>query len=289
MNLRQVRKKIRSVSNVQKITRAMEMISAIKMKKAQQLALDNRPYNDHLEDIIKKITSKLEIRSSLLLKEQTNQSLEKKNLAIVISSNKGLCGGFNISLFRFISRNVDFEKTDFVIIGKKATFLSKLGGKIIADFSSNYPLNNVSAIYSFALDKYLKEDYSQVTIYFNRFINVLKYEPIKKTILPVKLKFLDNFENNKNFSPRTEYLFEPPPERIIDDLLNSYLQQIIQNSIIESEASEHSARMIAMKNANENAGDVIYNLTLLRNKIRQQTITYELLDMIGAKISVEDN
>lgn len=282
MNLRQVRKKIKSVTNVKKITKAMEMMSAIKMKKAQNLAIEARPYNEWLKKIINKVMPFVDINFSPLLKIKDGN----KSLAIVISSNKGLCGGFNINLFKYITKNIDFNNTDFIIVGKKASFLSKLGGNIIADFSSNNPLINVSAIYNFILNKYLNEDYKEIVIFYNKFISILKSEPNKVVILPIKINLED--QQNINTEAKKEYLIEPSPKKIINSLLNSYLQQMIQNAIIESEASEHSSRMMAMKNANENATEIIYNLTLLRNKVRQQSITYELLDMVSAKLSVEN-
>jgi len=284
MNLRQTRKKIKSVTNVKKITKAMEMISAIKMKKAQNEALEGRPYDEELKRIIGKVMPKLSSKYSPLLTEKP-ESLMKKKLAIVIASNKGLCGGFNINLFRFISQTVDFKETEFVIVGKKASYLSRLGATIIADFSSNSPITNVSAIFNFALEKYLKENYFEIVLFYNKFISVLKVEPVKTKILPVKVEL----KEQEIKITTQEYLIEPSPEKIIDPLLRSYIQEAIKNSIIESEASEHSSRMIAMKNATDNATDVIYNLTMLRNKIRQENITNELLDMVGAKASVEGN
>ncbi len=280
MNLRQVRKKIKSVSNVKKITKAMEMISAIKMKKAQNLAIEARPYNEWLKKVINKVMPFVDINYSPLLKVNKENN---RSLIIVIASNKGLCGGFNINLFKFITKNIDFKLSDFLIVGKKASFLSKLGANIIADFSSNNPLINVSAIYNFVLNKYLNENYKEIIIFYNKFISVLSSEPTKTTILPVKIE-LENHDLNKL---KKDYLIEPSPKKIINSLLNSYVQQMIQNAIIESEASEHSSRMMSMKNANENAAEIIYNLTLLRNKVRQQSITYEILDMISAKLSVE--
>lgn len=283
MNLRQTRKKIRSVTNVKKITKAMQMISAIKMKKAQNEAVEGRPYDEELKKIIFKVMPKISNHYSPLLTEKII-SENKKRLAIVIASNKGLCGGFNINLFRFITQNCDLKKTDFVIVGKKATYLSRLGANIIADFSSNHPINNISAIFNLILEKYLKEDYFEIVIFYNKFISILKIQPTILKILPIKI----NLEN-KDLIITKDYLIEPSPEKIIDQLLRSYVQQSIKNSIIESEASEHSSRMIAMKNATDNATDVIYNLTMLRNKIRQENITNELLDMVSAKASVEGN
>lgn len=281
MNIRQARKKIKSVGNVKKITKAMQLVSAIKMKKAQQLALEGRPYQIHLESIIRKIVSKIDTRQSELIARKTGTS-KKKDLAVVITSNKGLCGGFNMNLFRLILKSVDFKNTDFAIIGKKASLLGKFGGTIIADFSSNVPLENVSALFNLVLIKYLDHTYTNIYIYYNLFVSTLRVDPTKETLLPINL-LLENPEKESS----TEYLIEPSPEEIIDSLLRSFVQDKIQHAIIQSEAGEHSSRMIAMKNATENANDVIYNLTMLRNKLRQEKITNELLDMITAKESVE--
>jgi len=284
MNLRQTRKKIKSVTNVKKITNAMEMISAIKMKKAQTEALEGRPYDEGLKKIISKIMPKVESKFSPLLVEKENLPV-KKRLSLVVASNKGLCGGFNINLFRFINQNTDFANTDFIITGKKAVYLSRLGANIIADFSSNNLMSNVSAIFNMALEKYLKEDYFEIVLFYNKFISVLKTEPTMIRILPVKIEISE--AETKDLKEPRDYLIEPAPETIVDSLLRSYVQEAIKNSIIESEASEHSSRMISMKNATDNATHVIYNLTMLRNKIRQENITNELLDMISAKASVD--
>lgn len=284
MNLRQTRKKIKSVTNVKKITNAMEMISAIKMKKAQAEALEGRPYDEEIKKIISKIMPKVESKFSPLLVEKENLPV-KKRLALVVASNKGLCGGFNINLFRFINQNTDFANTDFIITGKKAVYLSRLGANIIADFSANNPMSNVSAIFNMALEKYLNEGYFEIVLFYNKFISVLKTEPTMTRILPVKIE-VPQAEVKDSKEPK-DYLIEPAPEEIVDSLLRSYVQEAIKNSIIESEASEHSSRMISMKNATDNATHVIYNLTMLRNKIRQENITNELLDMISAKASVD--
>ncbi|KKQ24039.1 MAG: ATP synthase F1, gamma subunit [Candidatus Roizmanbacteria bacterium GW2011_GWC2_37_13] len=286
MNLRQTRKKIKSVGNVKKITKAMQMIAAIKMKKSQTAAIEGRPYDEELKKIISRVIPMVNEKYSPLLVKQ-EEAENKKKLAIVIASNKGLCGGFNINLFRFVSKNVDFKQTDLVIIGKKATFLSRLGANISADFSSPNNLNNISAVFNFASEKFLKGDYQEIILFFNKFISVLRVEPVKVLILPVKLDLTKEEPLIKTRA--SDYLIEPTPETIIDPLLKSYVQELIKNAIIESEASEHSSRMIAMKNATDNASDVIYNLTMLRNKIRQENITNELLDMVSAKASVEGN
>lgn len=286
MNIRQARKKIKSVTNVRKITKAMQLVSAIKMKKAQQLALDGKPYEEHLEEIIRRVVSKIDVSYSDLLKPK-DEGLKKRNCSIVIASNKGLCGGFNMNLFRFIVKDVNFENTDFVIMGKKASILSKFGAKIIADYSTITPLQNVSALFNFALTQFLNGTYGSIVLYYNTFISTLRVEPTKSIILPLSIEGIK--QNESIQKDPGEYLIEPNPVEIINPLLHSFVEDKIQNSIIQTEAGEHSSRMIAMKNATENANDVIYNLTMLRNKLRQEKITNELLDMVTAKESVEAN
>lgn len=282
MNIRQVKKKMKSVGNVKKITRSMQLVSAIKMKKAQQEAIEARPYQEELTAIIQTITHKIESSLSPLL-EAPDEKTEKE-LIICITTNKGLCGSFNTELFKYLAREVSFPEADFVVSGKKgALFISKMGGTVIADFSTSKPIDNVSAIFELAITKFQTKTYSKVRIFYNRFISTFKIESVFETILP--FRFEDKNESIK--WKETEYVIEPSPQTILDRLLKSYIEEKIRNTIIQTTAGEHSSRMIAMKNATDNAVDVMYNLNLLGNKLRQEKITGELLDMITAKESVE--
>ena len=287
MNIRTIRKKIKSVTNVKKITKAMQLVSAIKMKKAQQVAIDGRPYQEEIEKIIRAVSFKIDSSFSPLI-AQSNGKIEKKSLAIVIASNKGLFGSFNFNLLRFIVKNTDFKNTDFVIIGKKANLLSKFSAHIMADYSSNMPINNVSALFEFCLNKYLDKTYKRVDLFHNQFISTIQSNPTDTTLMPINFSQkigADKIAEEKAY----EYLIEPNPKQIIDSLLRSFVEEKLRFALIQSEAGEHSLRMMAMKNATDNATDVIYNLTMVRNKIRQEKITSELLDMITAKESVEQN
>lgn len=287
MNIRTIRKKIKSVTNVKKITKAMQMVSAIKMKKAQQVAIDGRPYQMEIENIIRAVSPKIDPSLSPLI-SQPKDKIQRKNLAIVIASNKGLCGSFNFNLLRFIVKNTDFKNTDFVIVGKKANLLSKFSATIMADYSSNVPLNNVSALFEFALNKYLDKTYERIDLYHNQFVSTIQSNPVVTILLPISFsqKTKSEIETEEKGS---EYLIEPSPKQIIDSLLRSFVEEKLRFALIQNEAGEHSLRMMAMKNATDNATDVIYNLTLVRNKIRQEKITSELLDMVTAKESVEQN
>ncbi len=282
MNIRLVRKKIKSVSNVKKITKAMQMVSAIKMKKAQQRAIEGKPYREDLEKIIYKVVMSLEKNFSRLMEGPVLNT--NRNLVILVTSNKGLCGAFNFNLFRYISSKVDFAKTDFITIGKKgALFAAKMGGNVIADFSQSSIADNISAVFSTALTNFLSGKYTKVVLFYNKFISTTRFESVDAVLLPVSISNL----NPENAAEKNEYLVEPSPTTVIDSLLRSFIEGKIRGAIIESDAAEHSSRMIAMKSATDNAEDVIYNLTLLRNKIRQEKITNELLDMVTAKLSVE--
>ncbi|EKE13746.1 MAG: ATP synthase gamma chain, partial [uncultured bacterium] len=152
---------------------------------------------------------------------------------------------------------------------------------IMADYSSNIPLNNVSALFEFALNKYLDKTYKKIDLYHNQFVSTIQSIPVVTTLLPIKMEL--------GQEKTSEYLIEPSPKKIIDSLLRSFVEEKLRFALIQSEAGEHSLRMMAMKNATDNATDVIYNLTMVRNKIRQEKITSELLDMVTAKESVESN
>lgn len=285
MNIRIVRKKIKSVHNVKKITKAMELVSAVKMKKFQQLAEESAPYQLFLEKGIRNIVLNLEKNISSLL--ETPLKSQDKELAILISSNKGLCGAFNISLIRFLMKNTT-NKTDIVTIGKKgASLSSSLGFKVIADFSSLDPFENISALFEFVYKQFIEGNYNKIKLFYNSYISVFRYEPVTDILLPVK--FDEEKDDGEVQDFYKNYVIEPSAEEILHSLLLNYIEQKIRYAVTQTQAGEHSARMIAMQNATNNASDILLNLTLLRNRLRQEKITNELLDMITAKESVESN
>lgn len=281
MNLRTIKSKIRSIKNVGQITRAMQLVSAVKMKKAQTKASMGLPYRTALSETISQLSGAKGSFDHPYLTENKNV---KKRLGIIISSNKGLCGVFNFNLFKFLVRSVPhFDEYDFVILGGKAQqFLSHFGAHIIADFSHELPFEkHVTAVYSLALTQFLSKQVQGVDLFYNRFVSSLTFQPTKKTLLPLTAEnFGVSKGNNQN------YLVEPDADRVLAKLFNFYIEGQIRGAIVESEASEHSARMVAMKNATDNASDLVYQLTLTRNSVRQTKITNELLDMNTAKLAV---
>ncbi len=279
MNLRQVRQKIKSVTNVKKITKAMQMVAAVKMRKAQEKAKRGEEYRENLKRVIEKLARGIDRSYSKLFWDQPGRPL-----IILISSNKGLCGSFNTNLFRYLILNFKIKEYDFVCIGKKGVLaVHALGGNILADFSSRNPLASVPSIYNFVLERFLSGKSSKVYLVYNKFISTFKHEPVSEILLPIP-KFFES--KNREESPQ-QYLIEPSPKVFLEELLGFYIEDRIRAAILSSEAGEYSARMLAMKNATENAGELIYHLTLVRNKLRQEKITYELLDMVTAKESVE--
>ncbi len=285
MNLRVVKKKIKSIKNVKKITKAMQMVSAVKMRKAQQAEMESRPYRDGLTELIKKISSRIDPANAEIL--QVDTSLAKKSLVIVVTSNKGLAGSFNTNVLRHVIKDErNFNELEFVTVGSKGSqFLGRIkGAHIIADFSSNNLVNEASAIFNLVIEKYMTGDYKAISIVYNQFISTLKSVVVEPTILPFNLA--GEHAPDEDFA-HNEYIIEPSPKEILDQLLKSYIEQKVRGALISSEAVEHSQRMMAMKSATDNASDLIGQLTLLSNRLRQEKITNELLDMITAKESVE--
>lgn len=283
MNLRQVRKKSKSIRNVRKITKAMQLVSAIKMKKAQQLEVEGQPYRSTLTSIIEKLTGTINLKSSKLL--QPTQTEDERRLIILISSNKGLCGAFHVNLYRLmLAKYTDFSQIEFVSLGNKGSqFIGRMGGKMLADYSGSKFLSEVSAIFSFVLERFLSGKNTLISIVYNKYISAFKSEPVEDIFLP----FAWEQEGIEKKGLNLEYSVEPSVKEIIEPLLKSYLEEKIRGAIISSEAVEHASRMMAMKSATDNASDIILNLTLIGNKLRQEKITNELLDMVTAKESVE--
>lgn len=286
MNTKQVTKKIKSVSNVKKITKAMQLVSAVKMRKAQQVALEGKPYQEFLRQAVERLASGLSNKDSALLNESKTS---RRSLVIVFTAQKGLCGSFNMNVMRFLTKQVALGETDFITIGKKgAEILTQLRAKILADFSGLGDADSISAVFDLALTEYTKGTYKNVYVAYNKFVNTLRSDPTFEKVLPFSPDQMGKQQGELK-SEEGNYTVEPNSSEIVDALLKSYIESSLRFALLQSYAGEHSARMIAMKNATDNATDVILNLTSLKNKLRQQSITNELLDMVTATISVEVN
>lgn len=280
MNLRIVRKKIKSVKNVKKITKAMQLMSAVKMKKAVSLEVEGRPYRDGLQDLIHTVAPSIDTSFSPLF--ATQAAPEAHDLVVVISANKGLCGAFHVNILKYLLKHIDLKRTEFVTVGSKgAAQITRFDRDLVADFSIGNPSTQVSAVFDLVLERFLSKKYASVKLLYTQYLSTSRSEVRLETLLPAAPPVTERAASS------SETIVEPDARTLVDALIRSYVEERIRGALLSSQAVEHSARMVAMKNATDNATDVIYSLTLVGNKIRQAKITGELLDMITAKESVE--
>lgn len=282
-NIRIIKRRIKSAQNIAQITRAMEMVAASKMKKAQDQALLGKPYAEKIYQAVRELGSHIEKKFHPLL---SIGNPEGKILIVLISTNKGLCGGLNTNLFRMVQKEWMAKNIDFVSVGKKGeSFIVRTGKNLIADFSQKSPfVENVPALAKTLVDGFIAGTYKEIYLVYNTFMTALKQIPTKKVILP--LSAFEEVETKPEIR-FSEFVIEPNISDILENLLPHYLENQIRTAIFEAEASEHSARMIAMKNATDAALDFVDGLTLVYNKARQEKITYEIADIVTARIAVE--
>ncbi|MBX3740995.1 MAG: ATP synthase F1 subunit gamma [Akkermansiaceae bacterium] len=279
-NLRDIRRRIKSVKNTAQITRAMQLVAAAKMKKAQDQALAGRDYATQLNGVLQDISEGFsETTHPLLEKREGN-----RELVLVISTDKGLCGPLNTNLSRKLRDSVSPD-ADYVTVGRKLRImLEKLGKDIIADFSVKdpVPFADARAIAKLLAKQFLDGKYDKVSIAYTKFVNTLSQTPEVVQLLPVEppTGYADATDTN-------EYLFEPTTEEVLGAILPLYVNFRVFQALVESRASEHSARMVAMKAATDNAKKFIKELTLEYNKLRQGAITAELLEITTAMKAME--
>ena len=290
-NTRDIRRRIKSVKNTMQITKAMQMVAASKMKKAQDHAVAGRPYALLLADILASLGG-MDLTSSNL---PLFQKREVKNRGIlVVSADKGLCGALNSNLFRFLTKLEGDCK--FVALGKRgAQFLSRSKRDLMADFplSDSAHFSEVRPAVEYMLAAYNDERIDTVEVVYTQFVNTLAQQPENLIILPVvdissmldDLRTRFKMEDSVITNDDREIHFEPDRKQILEDLSSIYFKQQIYQLVLESKASEHSARMVAMKGATDNAKSLIDDLTLEYNRVRQAAITQEILEISAASFS----
>lgn len=284
---RQVKQRISTAQNIAKITKAMEMVSASKMKRAQQAALSARPYAHALEESLRLVATQNPEYNHPLLSHHD----EGRDLLIIISTDRGLCGSLNQNLFKLTSQWLTTHKNgQVVVVGKKAVAFAKyIGLDVLASFVSmpdHITAGDLVALSALIVDRFTRHELKAVDLLFADFINTLSQQPKIIALLPIGQLPTGPETLSKLESP-SEFLFEPSAQDILDELLPYYLEHTIFQTFLEAKASEHSARMVAMKNASENAKDLVKELRLLYNKSRQESITNELLDITTATLSLE--
>jgi F-type H+-transporting ATPase subunit gamma len=291
-NTRDIRRRIKSVKNTSQITKAMQMVAAAKMRKAQLRALHGRPY---AEAIAKMLAALAQAGGSAELHPLLQERKEvKRELVLVIATDKGLCGALNTNLFRELSK-FDPATTTFVVIGRKAAqFLGRMKRDLAAEFELKeaFSFLECKQASKFCIEKYLAGDVDKVSVAFSDFVSTLRQVPTIRTILPVtdfELSDLEGEQGAKKVEAAentTEYLFEPSATGVLEGLVPHYVHFAVYQMVLESRASEHSARMVAMKNATDNAKQLIKDLTLEYNKVRQAGITTELLEITTAQMAL---
>jgi F-type H+-transporting ATPase subunit gamma len=288
-NTQDIRRRIKSIRNTAQITKAMQMVAASKMRKAQQHALAGRPYSE----LMNKVLVSLKSRTNPLLHPLLQVRPVRKELVLIISTDKGLAGALNTNLMREASA-FDSAQTAYVVAGRKARqFVTRTRRELLADFElKDAPtILETKAISKFCVEKFLGGDVDKVTVLYTHFVNTINQRPIAQTLLPISPFVFSAspdgaMPDGSATDPMLEYIFEPNAEAVLDFMLPYYLQYQVFQMILDARASEHSARMVAMKNATDNANQFIKDLTLEYNKMRQASITTELLEIATAQMAV---
>ena len=278
---RELHRRIRSIGNTAQITRAMQMVAASKLRKAQERALAGRPFVHLLYRIQREATTRLgDFKHPLL-----EQRKVRKRAVILIAADKGLCGALNSNLFRLASQ-FDPQSTLFITAGRRASqFVTHSHRQLVGEFEyADHPrLPEARAIATRARDLFLKREVDQVQIMATRFVNTLTQQALCVDYLPVGEVNVPGLPPEELQAGGPEALFEPNPQIVMDYLLSRYLDLYLYEALLNAKASEQSARMVSMKNATDNADDLIRTFTLEYNKLRQGNITKELLEIAGGQ------
>lgn len=276
--IRVIRRRIRSIQSTAKITRAMEMIAASKMRQAQLRVLAARPYAEKMHEVVAHLAVQAQPGEEL---HPLLQRREVKRIAVVhIAADRGLCGGLNANVNR-MTANFVLEQSmpaALITVGRRGRdFMSRYGRDILAEFTQlgdRPSLLDTIPISRVVIDDYTNETIDQVYLAYTRFITTVNQQPMLQELLPIEPAKMERTEN-------LEYIYEPSAPGVLEHLLPRYVEMQVYHAILESIASEQSARMVAMRNATDNANDMIEELTLIYNKARQELITKELLDIAG--------
>ena len=278
--VREYKRRIRSVKNMQQITKAMKMVAAAKLRRAQERAEASRPYTDTLQGTLARLAAvAYDVRHPLL---GSREEIRKVGY-IVITGDRGLCGAFNTNVIRAAIAAMDKDERNVqngvIAVGRKARDFFKKRGGVDAEFvnlGDNPSYADAREIGRYIMNAYENEELDEVYLVYGRFINVLRQVPTIDKILPIEPPPQEETEEKY-----VDYIYEPSAEDILLTLLPRYIGGQIYHALLESKASELGARMTAMNNATENAGEIIDTLTLEMNKVRQASITDEILDIVG--------
>jgi F-type H+-transporting ATPase subunit gamma len=283
---KEIRTQIKSIKATQKITKAMEMVAASKIRKTQERQAASRPYAVKIRQVI----GHLRLANPDYKHPFLHERPVKRVGMIIVSSDRGLCGGLNINLFRATLAEVKKYKeqgieVDFCLIGSKAiSFFRRFGGSVVAAVNhlpEQPPYRDkLTGPITVMLDAHREGRIDQLVIVANLFVNTMTQQPTPVQIVPVPVMDKDELQE------RWDYIYEPSASDLLDGVLTRYLEALVYQAVVENQACEQAARMVAMKNATENAGDIISNLQLVYNKARQAAITKELAEIVGGAAAV---
>ncbi len=272
--LADIRRRIASVKNTQQITRAMQAVAASKLRRVQARAEAARPYADRMADVLVEVASRVTTYRHPFLIERP----VKRRLLVLVSSDRGLAGALNVNAFRVALAYI--RQGDIVLdtIGRKGReYFRRLGVPIVAEISQigdRPQLKDILPAITVARDEYLQGNVDEVGLLYTHFASVSRLEPTVKVLIPVRVP-------ERKEGLRIDYLYEPEAEEVLSQLLPRYVEAQVYAAVLDNLASFYAAQMVAMRNATDNAGELIDDLTLLRNKVRQATITKELSEIVG--------
>jgi F-type H+-transporting ATPase subunit gamma len=283
---KEIRTKIKSVQNTRKITKAMEMVAASKMKKAQERMRAARPYGEKIRNVAAHLShANPEYRHPFLIARDTVQRIG----IIVITTDKGLCGGLNTNVLRLALAKMkewesQGEQFDICAFGNKGLgFMQRMGGNIVSHvvgLGDKPHMDKLIGAIKVMLDGYMQDRFDRVMLFYTKFINTMKQEAVMEQLLPLSGEALGVPGG------AWDYIYEPEAKTVLDQVLMRYVETLVYQAASENMASEQSARMVAMKAASDNAGNVIDELTLIYNKTRQASITKELSEIVGGAAAV---
>ena len=291
---KEIRTKIKSVQNTRKITKAMEMVAASKMRRAQERMRMARPYGEKIRNVAAHIShANPEYRHPFLMERDT----VKRVGIIVVTADKGLCGGLNTNVLRLALSKIrewqaDGEEIEACAIGNKGLgFMQRLGANVVSQVTGlgDRPhMEKLIGAVKVMLDGYIADRFDRLVIFYTRFVNTMKQEPVMEQLLPLSAEHITISPGSGDMTPTGtwDYLYEPDAAAVLNQVLTRYIEALIYQSVAENMASEQSARMVAMKSASDNAGSVIDELTLVYNKSRQASITKELSEIVGGAAAV---
>lgn len=287
--LKEIRAKVSSIKSTQKITRAMEMVAASKMRRAQERMAVGRPYAENMKRVIAHLVQATpEYKHDYMVERPV-----KRVGYIVISSDRGLAGGLNINLFKKLMQDVKEKQSQsidvqFAAIGQKAvTFFKTFGGDVIGattQYGDKPTFEQISSSAKLMLDAFDKGELDRIYLVSNEFINAMSQKPKVQQLVPLAADDLGEEEITREYS--WDYIYEPSAPELVDGLLKRYIESMVYQAVVENIASEQSARMVAMKAATDNAGSLIKDLQLVYNKLRQAAITREISEIVGGAAAV---